>query len=662
MYFDFPGEDPESWKNEFKSEFTGQLYVKYHNLLKNYVHPFILDYRKKYDDTLLGYELILQYWFFYPYNDGGNNHEGDWEHINVVVSPKNMVTRYLSKEEIIRILDTSRFEAEDSQDDLVIKRVEYYFHHNVMAFDYSYPNVYLHRDQWEKQIDEMIIERYGEKRLIEYIRYQAYTNEEENKINTHPFVFIGGDNKGLDQILSMPGGTNRDSHGSYPCSGLYRNIGPAGASEEISTNVNMREYLNKMQDSVEVSSPTYKRGNVISFNKNERIEIVPDWERVADLVLTDRTARHHWSWLMLPLRWGYPATESPFSGIVKHIDTGNQGDIGPAFTNWWNSSMGAAGVHEIKPHILPPVFPLGFQDSFDNAIGFFNLTYPVLFNLPPIDIIFRLGVYPYKMIMNENYPVFHPEKKIPFRFVDLAVGVTFQKLPKEFGNLSLNKQQYDEFMENFDDHRIIEGDTAEVTSSTSELTNPKSPVFQLAFYIGDYFATINSLRNSQSEHIITVEFDDIDPYIYYSEINLWEFSGSFRYNLFLSNLRPYLLGGYSWFWYRLENVKSNGVLFETHQTDWINQPSFDSLSSLLPNSFHLGIGLEWVIIKGFKQFPRGIDLTVRGEYGLFFQKVGVDFSDIESGRVEPLFPTLDDVPDSGTVTRQLVNLVISIGF
>ena len=194
------------------------------------------------------------------------------------------------------------------------------------------------------------------------------------------------------------------------------------------------------------------------------------------------------------------------------------------------------------------------------------------------------------------------------------------------------------------------------------MTNPKSPVFQLAFYIGDYFATINSLRNSQSEHIITVEFDDIDPYIYYSEINLWEFSGSFRYNLFLSNLRPYFLGGYSWFWYRLENVKSNGVLFETHQTDWINQPSFDSLSSLLPNSFHLGIGLEWVIIKGFKQFPRGIDLTVRGEYGLFFQKVGVDFSDIESGRVEPLFPTLDDVPDSGTVTRQLVNLVISIGF
>jgi hypothetical protein len=122
------------------------------------------------------------------------------------------------------------------------------------------------------------------------------------------------------------------------------------------------------------------------------------------------------------------------------------------------------------------------------------------------------------------------------------------------------------------------------------------------------------------------------------------------------------LAGYSWFWYRLENVQSNGELFETHRTDWINQPSFDSLSSLLPNSFHLGIGLELVIIKGFKQFPRGIDLTVRGEYSLFFQKVGIDFSHIKLGELEPLFPTLDDVPDSGTVTRQIFNLILSIGF
>mgnify|MGYP000217727337 CR=1 FL=1 len=37
-------------------------------------------------------KLALQYWFFYPYNDAGNKHEGDWEHINVVVSARSEVT------------------------------------------------------------------------------------------------------------------------------------------------------------------------------------------------------------------------------------------------------------------------------------------------------------------------------------------------------------------------------------------------------------------------------------------------------------------------------------------------------------------------------------------------------------------------------------------
>ena len=31
-------------------------------------------------------ELVIQYWFFYPFNEWINHHEGDWEHVNVVVS------------------------------------------------------------------------------------------------------------------------------------------------------------------------------------------------------------------------------------------------------------------------------------------------------------------------------------------------------------------------------------------------------------------------------------------------------------------------------------------------------------------------------------------------------------------------------------------------
>ena len=71
---------------------------------------------------------MIQYWFFYPYNDGYNNHEGDWEHINVLL---------------------------DSQDPNTanIIRVDFYFHKKVLSR--NYPNF-----QFEN--------------------------------NTHPIVYIGG--------------------------------------------------------------------------------------------------------------------------------------------------------------------------------------------------------------------------------------------------------------------------------------------------------------------------------------------------------------------------------------------------------------------------------------------------------------------------------------
>ena len=33
-------------------------------------------------------KLVLQYWFFYPYNDGVNKHEGDWEMIQIILDEK----------------------------------------------------------------------------------------------------------------------------------------------------------------------------------------------------------------------------------------------------------------------------------------------------------------------------------------------------------------------------------------------------------------------------------------------------------------------------------------------------------------------------------------------------------------------------------------------
>jgi len=57
----------------------------YYNLIKsNYSRPTVYTHCFAF---LSG--AVIQYWFFYPYNDWAGDHEGDWEHINVKVSSQD---------------------------------------------------------------------------------------------------------------------------------------------------------------------------------------------------------------------------------------------------------------------------------------------------------------------------------------------------------------------------------------------------------------------------------------------------------------------------------------------------------------------------------------------------------------------------------------------
>ena len=664
LYFDFPGDGPETWRDEYEDQFTRQLPEKYQKALKTYVHPFVQDHISNRDNALLGYETVLQYWFFYPYNDGGNNHEGDWEHINVVVSPRDKVEHYLTAEEVQEVLDGSWLGKDETEKELVIKRIENYFHHFVMPLDFSSPNVYQSREQWETEIDNRIEKRFGENDLLRKIRYRAYTDDSESRINTHPFVYMGGDNKGLDQIMQMPGGTNRDSHGSYPFSGMFKNIGPAGATEQIASHIDHRAYFREIEQADKSKPAEFKRGNVISFARPDRLELVPDWERVIDLTRTNAQARHQWSWLFLPIRWGYPATESPFAGIVKHTDTGNVGDIGLAFWDGWNRSMATPHADVYRPNQVAPIFPLGFQDSFDNSLGFFNLTYPVLSNLPPLDFLWRFAAYPFRALMGREDPVFYPEKGMPFRFVDLAAGASWQTLDEKYKSVIVNNVQFGEFYARLVFHILLNGgdSTTVVTNYSESLEKPLSPIYQVIFHIGDHFSSENSLRHFKSKYQFTGSFNNIPDYNYQADFNFWEYAGSLRYDVFTSNFRPYVKLGYGWSWYRLENVMSNGVLFEDPNSEWFNQPSFDSFSSVLPNTWHWGLGLELILLKSYAQFPKGIDMSLRVEYAVFYNSLGLDLSAFSLRDLSLAFPTLGDVPQSGSVYRRNFNLILSISY
>lgn len=104
------GNNPDAWNNAYQNERANNNYAH-----TTYAHLF-----------KSGDQYVIQYWFFYPYNDFVNNHEGDWEHINVITN---------------------------SQDPTIAElvRVDYYFHHKVQIRDYpdlevvggTHPIVYI---------------------------------------------------------------------------------------------------------------------------------------------------------------------------------------------------------------------------------------------------------------------------------------------------------------------------------------------------------------------------------------------------------------------------------------------------------------------------------------------------------------------------------------
>jgi hypothetical protein len=69
---------PESWYSYWEQVLSQHLNDSRYTKGTTYAHLF-----KDGDD------IVIQYWFFYPFNAAANRHEGDWEHVNVVVSCAN---------------------------------------------------------------------------------------------------------------------------------------------------------------------------------------------------------------------------------------------------------------------------------------------------------------------------------------------------------------------------------------------------------------------------------------------------------------------------------------------------------------------------------------------------------------------------------------------
>jgi len=655
LFFDFPGDGPGTWEAAYEEEYEATPEKRRRVFPHAYVHPFLVAVHG--DGELLGYELVLQYWFFYPTNDSGMNHEGDWEHMNVVVSPMSMVEQPLPAETVERVL-TGALPAKDGADDpLVIRRVDYYFHHLVMTLDYSSPNVYRPRREWKAAVKGRPEQRVSEHELWEAIRHVAYVDDDETTVNTHPFGYIGADNKGFDQALAAPGGKNRNPHGTYPFPGSYRNVGPGGTTDRVSVHVDPREYWEDLKRGKVSKDPVFERGHVLNLADADRLRIVPDWERIIEPVRNDARARREWSWLILPIRWGYPATQSPFSGVLEHFDTGNVAPPGPSFNGGWNASGTSPGFQAYEPHLMPSVFPVGLQDSFRNDLGFFNLTVPVLLNLPPLDFLSRIVVYPVKLAVGNRDPVYYPKEGVPFRFVGISSGVSTQIVDSDFSALVLNPAQFDNFVASVIFHLVLSGadSTTSVLNTSDSMSRSVGPFFQMTFYIGGHFASENMVRNTRADFDLTADFNNIPSYTYHAELNYWEYAGSIRYSVLTSRWQPFVKAGYGWSWSRWENAQSDGVPFDPADSGWIKP------KSIWPTVWHFGLGLEFIPWKRPGKLPGGTDIAFRIEYARYLEGQGLDVSGIPIEKLGIVFDTVGDIP-SGNVSRDDFLFGVTVSF
>jgi hypothetical protein len=158
-YFDFPGGNPKEWWRAYarlRAGPEGGVWAE----PTVYAHPY-LD---------VGGRVVIQYWYFFPFNDYIGNHEGDWEHVNVVLSP----------------------------DRSSIDEVHYFFHQR---------SVKLPQGKYQPTLVDTT-------HPVVYLGGRAYN------ILDYPIRILAGDR-------------NEGSHGCYPFSGEWEGAAGLGTTESV---------------------------------------------------------------------------------------------------------------------------------------------------------------------------------------------------------------------------------------------------------------------------------------------------------------------------------------------------------------------------------------------------------------------------------------------
>lgn len=596
MFIDLPGHEPRSWLRHVAS--LGAVPSRI------YAHPFIHELRHATGDAR--FLLVLQYWFFFSFNNSANNHEGDWEHINVQVTTRargmavdGVFRPGMTPQEITRLLDPAY-----PADSTIIAAVEYHFHHWVMTLDYLRLRVQggdtadAHRHDrpslWEdrRHVREAIA-----------LRLSAANG----RLATHPFVFLGGNHKGPAELLEvLPRFTwslRRNSDGAYPLPGTWQTVGPLGVTEQVHGHVvpPLNKDLGVRWDSL-IADPDY-----LSYPA-ERIVLLPDWEQLEPLVEASDDALGRWGWLLMPVHWGFPASRSIGAGAMKHVDMGNVAPYAPTFKAQWNRVGLSADRAQYDPRVLrTPVSPTTPWALVRNGWGFLNIPFAVWGLMPGYNVVMHeimpwvggtmhtLGLPP---------PRTFTAARLPHRFTTEGQGAFW-----EFGGKDLA--------------RLLPSDPG----SNPPMTRIADP--GVRFWAELFFHDRFALENTYSLQVSTISRGSVT-----ARLQQRQLTGGVRYTprvlaADIHSVRMYLRAGYGWLALKAYDVGDRGTPMGDEREGRL--PSILPTPSWWPNTWYGGGGLELFAPPGAWLFDR-LGYGLRVESSAYYHRLPVN-DDRDKGRI-----------------------------
>jgi hypothetical protein len=383
------------------------------------------------------------------------------------------------------------------------------------------------------------------------------------RLATHPIGYIGGNNKGPDELAQLlPRFTrsyNRTSGATYPFAGTWQTIGPLGATESVWGRVMPRLAERATPDSGG-SELTDVRGRSYLTYRRADIVLMPDWERLLPLVKNDPVVAREWAWLLLPIRWGYPATKSPGAGVMSNVDLGNLSPFGPAFKLSWNV-VGADRDHVDYGlrALRTPMSPRVPWSILQGGWGILNVPL-VLSQIYPFYNMAGAHLSPISLRLAGGVGVYFPKTFVAApleRIASVGMGVSRQFGGDGFARAMLPLAQHHDTAfallrseDGLRDERI----------STEPMTAPR---FLLDLHMGKGFFLENSLtRGSASIRYAAVNRTNGADVVLDGTLQLTQLTGGLRRPLpGKRSPNQQLFGrlGTGWTWYKINDVSIRGA-------------------------------------------------------------------------------------------------------